>query len=346
MQLTEQVPELTIDDISPETLQPLTDGQLLAVHAAFAKLWLKHQQNEPLPMELEPKVFLAKFQFVIDEFGRRLMPETGNDSDEQPEMQESFHLRGPHWIEPPETGPCPDSHPNRDTSPDGKLKCYTNPAHAALLRSRMQEQEEIPKLANEVLRLRPKDFPDGRCGLCRYFDAPTTCKIIEGPVEAEQVCDGFQGIEEGFPAYEVADEDWLAFVNGMVREQPYQHVVQSGHLTPEGPIVVIADTMKPKPHIFSLSKEFHVHHTSREHAWQQEEVDGLIERGRAQMNESQEPLKEAFHIRGTHWEPLPASGQCSGEFSVRARFPGRDLTVCFTPAAARAAAAERSSRSE
>ena len=446
MPLTEQVPDLTIDDVAPETLQGLTDGQLLAVHAAFAKMWLQHQENESFPVEITHEDFLTRFQFVMDEFGRRMQ----KDSDEQPGTQESFHLKGPHWIDPPESGPCPASHPNRDTSPDGKLKCYTRSAHASLLRFKMREQVEVPKLANEVLRLREKDFPDGRCGLCRYFDGPITCKILAGPVEAELVCDGFQGEEEGFPPYEVRDEDWLAFVNGMIEEQPYQHIVQSGHLTPEGPIVVIRDTMKPKAHIFSLSKASHISHTTSAHNWTQEEVDRLIKQGQSELQEAvvksdfdnyfeivdgkakdlgndpptnlerldgtprfaiieenrstgrstavvlrdmtqrnaetrareiverqenpdlvtivgrevgkvdertifkdlfgfrfreeerESLLTEAFHIRGIHWQSVPASGRCSGQFSVKAKFPGRELEVCFTPAAARAARAARS----
>ncbi len=163
----------------------------------------------------------------------------------------------------------------------------------------MQEAEheddeiEAPKLANEILNLRQKDFPKGRCGLCRYFVEPNACKILEGPVAAELVCDGFQGIEEGFPPYEVRDEDWLDFVNGMVKEQPYQHIVVAGHLTPAGPIVVIKDTIKPKPHIFSLSKQFHIGHTSTEHHWTQEDVDGFIRDGGGMAEAMPEAFAEA-----------------------------------------------------
>ena len=168
----------------------------------------------------------------------------------------------------------------------------------------MQEQEDedgpgdAPKLENEILNLREKDFPKGRCGLCRYFVEPNICKILEGPVAAELVCDGFQGIEEGFPPYEVRDEDWLDFVNGMVKEQPYQHIVVAGHLTPEGPIVIIKDTIKPKPHIFSLSKDFHIGHTSTEHHWTQEDVDGFIEAGRDVSEAIFEGIRPAFGSPG------------------------------------------------
>ncbi len=157
---------------------------------------------------------------------------------------------------------------------------------------------DAPKLENEILNLREKDFPKGRCGLCRYFVEPNVCKILEGPVAVELVCDGFQGIEEGFPPYEVRDEDWLDFVNGMVNEQPYQHIVVAGHLTPEGPIVIIKDTIKPKPHIFSLSKKFHIGHTSTEHHWTQEDVDQFIEAGRDMAESILEGIRPAFGSPG------------------------------------------------
>ena len=192
------------------------------------------------------------------------------------QMREAFHIRDTHWVPVPASGSCPASHPNKLKFPGtNTLRCFRDSAARVV---RMREQE-IPKLSNEILNLREKDFPDGRCGLCRYFVGPTTCKIIEGPVAAEQVCDGFQGVEEDFPPYEVQDEDWLKFVKGMIKEQPYQHIVIGGHLTPEGPIVIIRDTFKPKPHIFSLTKDFHIGHTTREHHWTQEEVDGLIREG-------------------------------------------------------------------
>lgn len=168
----------------------------------------------------------------------------------------------------------------------------------------MQEAEheddeiEAPKLENEILNLRDKDFPKGRCGLCRYFVEPNVCKILEGPVAAELVCDGFQGIEEGFPPYEVRDEDWLDFVNGMVKEQPYQHIVVAGHLTQAGPIVIIKDTIKPKPHIFSLSKKFHIGHTSTEHHWTQEDVDGFIRDGGGMAEAIFEGIRPAFGSPG------------------------------------------------
>lgn len=140
------------------------------------------------------------------------------------------------------------------------------------------------KLTNERAQLRAarEGNPGERCSLCQYFVAPDGCKIVRGPVSADLVCDWIQSREtEGVPLYEVSDEDWEAFGRGMIEKQPYQHIVRDAALTPEGPVVMIKDTAKP-PHRFSLTKDFHIEHTSLEHHWTQKEVDALIQAGRVQ----------------------------------------------------------------
>lgn len=141
--------------------------------------------------------------------------------------------------------------------------------------------EQGKKLDNKKLNLRSADFPErGECEYCRYFIDPTGCKILKGPVTSEQVCDAIQGKDDG-SQYKVKKEDIFNFVKGMIKDQPYQHKVIAGYDTPEGPIVIIEDSMKPKPHRFSLPMEFSVLHTSREHHWTQKEVDALIKSGKA-----------------------------------------------------------------
>lgn len=135
------------------------------------------------------------------------------------------------------------------------------------------DEQEIPKVDNKTLNLRDKEFKHGKCENCIYFVKETECKILVGPVAAELVCDGFQGTENAVPKYKV--EDWLKFVDGLVATQPYEHKVIGGHLTPEGPIIIIEDSLKPKPHRFSLSKDFHIAHTTREHYWSQEDIDKI-----------------------------------------------------------------------
>ncbi len=139
-----------------------------------------------------------------------------------------------------------------------------------------------PKLTNRRSKLRfaRTDNPGERCGKCLFFSAPTTCRIVQGPVASELVCDWIQsrGVPDA-PTYQIADSDWLAFVRGMVKTQPYQHIVIDGAITPVGPLVLIEDTAKPI-HRFSLDKAFHVGHTTLEHHWTQGEVDQLVRLGR------------------------------------------------------------------
>ena len=144
------------------------------------------------------------------------------------------------------------------------------------------EPEEIPKLSNKRSRLRKSNSenPTENCENCLFFEGPTGCKIVEGPVVASALCDWIQsrGVVKK-PQYKVSDEDWEAFGRGMIEEQPYQHIVKDVALTPAGPLLLIEDTAKPN-HSFSLSKEFHIGHTTFEHHWTQEAVDKIIKIGK------------------------------------------------------------------
>ena len=139
------------------------------------------------------------------------------------------------------------------------------------------------KLTNSRSRLRaaiPSNLGE-RCAKCSFYSKPVSCKVVEGPVKPALVCDWIQsrGVLD-VPKYKVADGDWLSFVEGMKKTQPYQHKVVDGAFTPAGPLVLIEDTAKPKEHYFSLGKKFHVEHTSLEHHWPQVEVDTLINIGK------------------------------------------------------------------
>jgi len=137
---------------------------------------------------------------------------------------------------------------------------------------------KAPKLKNEELNLRDAEFELGRCKNCKLFVKTTTCKILEGPVAANLVCDAIQGVKT-MPRYVVKEANKEAFAKGMVKLQPYSHKVIEGHNTPEGWILVIEDTM-PKPHRFSLSWNFSVEHTSREHYWNQDDADLITDAGK------------------------------------------------------------------
>jgi len=145
-----------------------------------------------------------------------------------------------------------------------------------------QQHQKGVKLTNRRANLKDAN-PDNageRCSKCRFFKSPTICTIIKGPVAGDLICDWIQSREvSNVPKYKVKDGDWLAFGRGMINKQPYQHIVKDIALTPTGPLVMIEDTAKP-PHRFSLTKEFHIEHTSLEHHWTQAEVDNLITIGK------------------------------------------------------------------
>ncbi len=123
------------------------------------------------------------------------------------------------------------------------------------------------KLDNERARLRRAKVGNKgeRCKFCDFYDGKKSCKIIDGPVNANQICNWIQSRKaKNVPTYKVSEKDWLAFVEGMKKTQPYQHKVIDGALTPAGPLVLIEDTAKPE-HYFSLPMSFHIEHTSLEH---------------------------------------------------------------------------------
>lgn len=137
----------------------------------------------------------------------------------------------------------------------------------------------MPAIHPSRVRLRKHQFETAECGYCRYFD-DGFCKVLEREVDEEQVCDAYQGDEKKYKLYEIADKDVMAFARGMRRLQPYKHIVMGGLDTPVGPLILIRDTMSPRPHYFSLDMEFSVEHTSREHHWTDSEVNRIIRAGR------------------------------------------------------------------
>lgn len=158
--------------------------------------------------------------------------------------------------------------------------------------------EQVEKLTNERANLREAnpDNQNERCSLCVYFKKPTICQIVEGPVAADLVCDWIDSTGQDPELYKVSDEDWLAFVKGMVEKQPYQHIVIDGAITPEGPVVLIEDTAKP-PHRFSLTRPFHITHTVESHHWTQAEVDALVNEGKGEdESEPEEPVQKAENL--------------------------------------------------
>lgn len=138
----------------------------------------------------------------------------------------------------------------------------------------------MPKITPTQVRLRQHNFETAECAYCRYFTSVSECKVLEIEVDSEEVCDAYQGSQAKFKPYKVADKDVMAFAKGMQRLQPYKHFVMKGLDTPVGPLLIIRDSMKPRPHFFSLDMKFSVEHTSREHHWTNTEVNRIIRVGR------------------------------------------------------------------
>ncbi len=159
------------------------------------------------------------------------------------------------------------------------------------------EESSSGKLNNERVNLRTASSVTGsdgieqhrerfeNCGECVFFQKPAICRIVEGPVANDQICNWIQGRtgdedDEDKRKYDV--DDFRAFAWGMMKRQPYQHKVIDVEFTPVGWLILIEDTADP-PHRFSLSREFHIEHTSLEHHWTQEEADSITRTGR-EMN--------------------------------------------------------------
>lgn len=146
------------------------------------------------------------------------------------------------------------------------------------------------KVSKSKLNYREADFPTGECEYCRYF-LNEKCKVVEGDIDEEFVCDAWQG-KENVKRYKIPSDKIEAFGKGMKKLQPYQHKVIDMIETPVGWLMIIEDTMKPKPHRFSLTAQFSIDHTSREHHWTQEEVDNIISAGLVTSKEKGLPLKK------------------------------------------------------
>ena len=131
-----------------------------------------------------------------------------------------------------------------------------------------------------ALRLRNHQFETGECEYCRYFTFTSECAVLEQEVDAEQVCDAWQGDEKEYIKFEIDEADIPSFAKGMKRVQPYKHIVIGGHKTPVGFLLIIEDTMEPRPHRFSLDMDFSSAHLGREHHWTQKEVERIIKLGK------------------------------------------------------------------
>ena len=77
----------------------------------------------------------------------------------------------------------------------------------------------------EEVRFRPRDFPTGFCGNCRYFQRGF-CTVLLQEVPADWVCDAWNGTADMPLTYEIPAGKEEAFVRGMVENQPYQQMAK------------------------------------------------------------------------------------------------------------------------
>jgi len=242
----------------------------------------------------------ARIRMAVEDAGVEVEQTYGPDAGDNPDPEESFTVHatlgyveeGDEYSGPKPAGTFTVS--NLEVWGFGVAQVSLAPVELQEKRKKKTTKRvrrpyrEAEKLTTERAKLREaeKDNPGERCSLCRYFEAPEGCRIVEraGP---DLVCDWIQSREvEKALLYEVSDNDWIDFVRGMIDQQPYQHIVRDAAITPDGPLVLIEDTAKPRPHRFSLTKEFHISHSSLEHHWPQQEVDRLIEIGRSEEEET------------------------------------------------------------
>ncbi len=151
--------------------------------------------------------------------------------------------------------------------------------------------EPVPKLSKEAVDYGIADFISVKCEICTFFIKPSLCTIVEGDIEESWVCDAYQDGDcpspkyGGYGTYEIAHENWEAFVKSMVEKQPLRLTIRGGFDTPAGQILMMEDSMSPKTHKFSIYKYDFVEYTSMFNGWTQSEVDGTMIEGRSEETE-------------------------------------------------------------
>lgn len=164
-----------------------------------------------------------------------------------------------------------------------------------------EPQYERPKLTNQRARLRRSVDVVGEnellqrrseyenCAHCAFFRDPNYCKIVDGPVAPDMVCDWIQGKER---EYTLLEENFVPFTWGMMVEQPQRLSVVDSDITPEGGLILIEDSAKP-PHRFSRTAACHVAHMVTENHWTQAEVDALVRLGKERGHKPPTNFEEA-----------------------------------------------------
>ncbi len=121
------------------------------------------------------------------------------------------------------------------------------------------------------------------CGACVFFLKPDVCKVVEGPVQEDQVCDWIQPDPN---VYNDKDKEYIndvddprAFVWALMANNQQRYRILDVASTNAGWLVLAEDDAKP-PHRFSLSFKNLNEILSWIHHWTQEEADSLVRQGK------------------------------------------------------------------
>ncbi len=171
--------DLPFADVSRESLAKLSNREVLQVHKRFDQSWRK-REIMTVPLEgLSREDFLGRFTSLVAELKRReldrpdaealdaaLARQNPRQETDQPPLSEAFHLRDTHWVDVPESGACPVSHPTKARFP-GKQKqvCFTKSAAESAAQARMREQDEPEQVEPEQVEPKQDDKPRSSRGL-------------------------------------------------------------------------------------------------------------------------------------------------------------------------------------
>ncbi len=155
----------------------------------------------------------------------------------------------------------------------------------------------VPIIGSDGIEQHRERFEN--CGECVFFSKPNVCRIVEGPVQSDQLCDYIQGREgeEDDESKKFNIDDVRAFGWALMKRQAYTHKVIDVEFTPVGWLLLIEDGQDP-PHRFSLSWNFARDHLSLEHHFTQEEADRLVREGKVMNFKPPTSFVEAEKLYG------------------------------------------------
>ena len=135
------------------------------------------------------------------------------------------------------------------------------------------------------LMQRRKQF--ARCGACVFFRKPDNCRVVEGPVQPDQVCDWLQvrGSEENDAAKERLSAESQLWANPkkfgwalMKHQDILRFRVLAVNFTGPDVLFLIEDGQDP-PHRYSVSLQRMSEMLALDNVWTPEEIDTLVREG-------------------------------------------------------------------